>query len=196
MTRAQRSELHNGLRFPPTLTLVATLSVVAATGCGNETPQKEAPAEIGTDVGPVAPPRVPPLPAGQGESWNAEGIEWFNYASGLERAKFENKPICLVIYTTWCPHCKNYSRVFDDKAVAEMAKQFVMIRVEADQESDVAQKFANDGSYIPRTFFLSSNGAADYSIAAAKPKYRYFYDENNPQAILAAMSEAKRKLSK
>jgi uncharacterized protein YyaL (SSP411 family) len=144
-----------------------------------------------------APPERParPRPAATGaETWNAAQIDWLSYDAGLARAKAENKPVCLVFFTTWCPHCKNYSRVFDDPRVVERAKQLVMVRIDADQDPDLAQKFAKDGGYIPRTFFLAPDGAPDFDIHAPRAKYAYFYHEHDPAQLLAGMEEALKKL--
>lgn len=168
---------------------MASAASLAAACSVEPAPQKEEPSTLG----PIAPARVAPPPPGPGESWNTAQIEWYDYASGLARAKAENKPIMLVFYTTWCPHCKNYSHVFDDATVAERAKDFVMIRVDADQDSDLSQKLSKDGGYIPRTFFLGPDGTPDYEVSTHRPKYAYFYDERNPAAILGGMAEAKRR---
>jgi thiol-disulfide isomerase/thioredoxin len=129
--------------------------------------------------------------ASPGEGWNAAQIDWQGYEAGLARAKAENKPICLIFYTSWCPHCKNYSHVFDAPEVVERAKGFVMIRANADNEPAIAAKFAKDGGYIPRTFFLAPDGTlAD--IHAPRPKFLYFYDEHDPAPLLAAMNKAER----
>jgi thiol-disulfide isomerase/thioredoxin len=159
-------------------------------GC-DDPPRKE---EVTSGLGPLAPQRVEPPPPGPGESWNTAQIEWYDYTSGLARAKLDSKPICLVFYTTWCPHCKNYSRVFDDPRVAEQARGFVMIRVDADKDSDVAKAFSKDGGYIPRTFFLAPDGTPDFDVHTPRPKYAYFYDERDPASILGGMAEARRKL--
>lgn len=132
--------------------------------------------------------------AAAGETWNASQIDWQPYEAGLARARAERKPVCLIFYTGWCPHCKTYSRVFDDPKVVAKARDFVMIRVNADEESGIAQRFAKDGGYIPRTFFLAADGTPDFSIHAARDKFLYFYDEHNPTSILAGMDEAERKL--
>lgn len=129
-----------------------------------------------------------------GETWNASQIDWQPYEAGLAKAKAENKPVCLIFFTTWCPHCKTYSKVFDDPTVVARSRKFVMIHLNADDESALASKYAKDGTYIPRTFFLASDGTADFSIHAPRDKYAYFYDEKNPSAILAGMDEAERKL--
>jgi thiol-disulfide isomerase/thioredoxin len=127
-----------------------------------------------------------------GEGWNAQHIDWQGYEAGLARAKAENKPICLVFYTSWCPHCRNYSHVFDDPKVVERAKRFVMVRANADSEPALASKFAKDGGYIPRTFFLAPDGTLEADIHAPRPKFLYFYDEHDPAPLLAAMDTAQR----
>ncbi|APR77405.1 Thioredoxin [Minicystis rosea] len=138
-------------------------------------------------------PTVGPLAALVGETWNAAEIDWQSYEAGLAKAKAEKKPICLVLYTGWCPHCRNYSRVFDDAKVVAQAKRFVMIRVNADDHGDVAAKFQPDGGYVPRTFFLSPDGQLAADIKAPRPKFQYFFDERNPASLLEGMAEAARK---
>jgi thiol:disulfide interchange protein len=128
--------------------------------------------------------------AAAGETWNAAQIDWQPYGAGLAKAKAQNKPVCLVLFTGWCPHCRNYSHVFDDRRVVERAKDLVMIRANADDEPDVAAKFAPDGGYVPRTFFLAPDGTLQPDIRAARPKFLYFFDEKDPGAILAGMETA------
>ena len=95
-------------------------------------------------------------PALAGGDWNEDGIKWRTYDDGLAEAKKSKKPICLIFFTEWCPHCANYSKVFHDPKVVEKSKQFVMIRIDNDKNQALSKQFAPDGSYIPRTYFLSS----------------------------------------
>jgi thiol:disulfide interchange protein len=127
--------------------------------------------------------------------WNDAGIHWRPYADGLAEAKKEKKPICLIFYTDWCPHCANYSKVFHDAKVVQAAKGFVMIRINGDQEKELSKQYAVDGAYIPRTFFLSSAGQLEPSIHAPREKFKYFYDESNPTSVLAGMEAAQKKLA-
>jgi len=129
-----------------------------------------------------------------GEDWNDAQIKWMSYQDGLEAAKESGKPICLVFYTTWCPHCANYSRVFYDPQVVEKSKSFVMIRVDKDKARELSSQFTPDGEYIPRTYFLSSDGKLDDSISEARPQYKYFYNEQNASGILGGMDRALKKL--
>jgi len=126
--------------------------------------------------------------------WNDAQIKWLSYDDALATAKKEHKPICLIVFTEWCPHCANYSKVFADPAVVERAKRFVMVHVDSDKQGDVAKQFALDGGYIPRTLFLSSDGKVDPSIQAPRDRYRYFYDEHAPASVLAGMDAALQKL--
>jgi thiol-disulfide isomerase/thioredoxin len=128
--------------------------------------------------------------ADAGGDWNDALIQWRPYEEGIAAAKKLGKPICLIFYTEWCPHCANYSRVFHDARVVDRAKQFVMIRVDKDRNPELSRRYAPDGEYIPRTFFLSPQGELDPSIRAPRETYRYFYDERDPAPLLAAMEAA------
>jgi protein-disulfide reductase (glutathione) len=137
--------------------------------------------------------RVPAAYAGA-EDWNDKQIAWKSYDDGLAEAKQTKRPVCLIFYTAWCPHCANYSKVFSDPKVVEKSKSFVMIRLDADKNRDLGKKYSPDGGYIPRTFFLTSGGELDASLDAGRPTYKYFYDENNPAGVLAGMDRALQKI--
>jgi thiol-disulfide isomerase/thioredoxin len=124
--------------------------------------------------------------------WNDAGIDWRTYEEALVEAKKSGKPICLVFYTDWCGHCTNYSRVFHDARVIEKAKAFVMVRVndEKDENRELSGEYAPDGQYIPRTYFLSKDGALDPGIHAPRAKHMYFYSEHKPESLLAGMDAA------
>ena len=135
-----------------------------------------------------------PVPVLAGGDWNDAGIAWRSYDEGLKEAKEKKKPVCLIVYTEWCPHCTNYSKVFHDPKVVEQSKSFVMIRLDKDKNKEITGKYAPDGEYIPRTTFLGPDGQLDASIHAPRDKFQYFYDESNPSSLLAGMDEALKKL--
>lgn len=128
--------------------------------------------------------------------WNDGAITWLSYEAGMAKAKAENKPVCLVFYTGWCPHCRNYAHVFQDPKIIEKSREFVMIRLNADDEEAVSARHAPDGTYVPRTFFLASDGSIMTDVHDARPRYLYFYDEHNPAALLAGMEAALRKAAR
>jgi thiol-disulfide isomerase/thioredoxin len=128
------------------------------------------------------------------ENWNDANITWMSYDDGLAAARKSHKPICLIFFTTWCPHCKNYSGVFSDPEVVKKAQSFVMIRVDKDKNAELSKKYAPDGEYIPRTYFLSADGTLDASLSETRDQYKYFYNEKDPASILAGMDRALKKL--
>ena len=137
---------------------------------------------------------LPATRAIAGGDWNEKEIAWRPYDEGLTAAKNDKKPVCLIFYTEWCPHCTNYSKVFHDPKIVERAKRFVMIRVDNDKNQELSKQYAPDGRYIPRTFFLSSTGALDPEIHERREQYRYFYSEHDPASLLAGMDAALAKL--
>jgi thiol:disulfide interchange protein len=124
------------------------------------------------------------------ENWNDGNIRWMSYDDGLAAAKKQHKPICLIFYTTWCPHCANYAKLFSDPKVVEKSKSFVMIRLDKDKNQELSKKYSRDGEYIPRTYFLYSNGQLEESLTEQRAQYKYFYSESDPASILAGMDRA------
>ncbi len=124
------------------------------------------------------------------DDWNGASIKWMGYEEGLAAAKASKKPVCLIFYTSWCPHCTNYEKVFSDPSVVEKAKSFVMIKLDKDKNNEISAKYKPDGEYIPRTFFLSPDGKLDEGLTADRPQYKYFYAENDPSAIVGGMDRA------
>jgi thiol:disulfide interchange protein len=128
-----------------------------------------------------------------GGDWNDQQVKWKTYDDGLAEAKKSKKPVMLIFFTEWCPHCKNYSGVFHDPKVVAKSKDFVMVRLDADKNKELSEKYAVDGSYIPRTYFLASNGTLS-EIHAPREQFKYFYDEHNADSVLASMDAASKQL--
>lgn len=159
----------------------------------------EAPIVAPTVAATVASPRPTaapiPAPSATGEAWGGGTIAWRSPQEAFAEAKRTNKPIALVVFTTWCPHCKRFQKVFGDPRIVEAAKSFVMLHVDADQERDVAEKYAPDGGYFPRTLFLKSDATLLSDVRAKTDgRFQYFYDENDAAPLLAAMDKAKREI--
>ncbi len=129
-----------------------------------------------------------------GGDWNDTQIAWQAFDEGLAQAKKSGKPVCVVFYTDWCPHCTTFSGVFGDPDVVSKSKEFVMVRLNKDENRELSARFAEDGQYIPRTFFLASDGTLDASIHAQREKFKYFYHETDPTSLLRGMDRALKKL--
>ncbi len=121
------------------------------------------------------------------EPWNPKQIDWKSWDDGLTLAKKQHKPICLILFTTWCEHCKNYSHVFGDVRLVMMARSFVMVRADADKEVTLAKKYSPDGEYVPRTFILDSVGNINPKGNSDHPRYAHFFDEMHADSLIDAM---------
>lgn len=129
-----------------------------------------------------------------GSDWNDRGINWRPYQQGMALAIKSKRPVCLVIYTESCPHCRKYSSVFRDPEVIKRSKKFVMIRIEEnDNTAAICSKYKPDGRYVPRSFLLSSKGKLEPSIRTGREKYKYFYDTGKPEGLLKGMDQAQKK---
>jgi hypothetical protein len=125
------------------------------------------------------------------DEWNDKGIAWQPYDAGLALAKKQKKPVCLIFVAPWSERCVSYARVFHDPVVVTKAKRFVMIRLELDPENaGLAVKYAPDGQYVPRTFFLSPTGDLWADVRGPLDEYKYFYDVHDPKSVLAGMDAA------
>jgi thiol-disulfide isomerase/thioredoxin len=122
--------------------------------------------------------------------WNADGLAWRSYDEGLAAGRAQNKPIVLIFYTDWCPHCHNYSRLFHDPEVVRLSSRFVMIRVERDGHREISSRYDIDGEYIPRTFFLTPAGAVLNELTSDNDDFLYFLDEHDPAELVSLMQLA------
>ena len=105
-------------------------------------------------------------PALAGGDWNDAEIDWKAYEDGLAQAKEKGKPICLVFYTEWCPHCKNYSRVFHDPKIVEKSKAFVMVRLDKDSNRTLSADEALEWGLVNRVVPADDLAAESEKLAA------------------------------
>jgi thiol:disulfide interchange protein len=138
-----------------------------------------------------APRERPALP---GFDWNDSEIAWRPLVAGLREARRTRKPVCVVIFATWCPYCRKYTGVFHDPRVVQAARGLVMIRVDADRDPKAAARYVPDGDYVPRTLFLAPDGTPDLDIHTSSADRQYAYSPSDPTHVLDAMRTAARQL--
>jgi thioredoxin-like negative regulator of GroEL len=175
-------------QFSARVTVVALAAALVS--CARTTPEA---GDSTHDAAPTASAAAASSPSTDG--WNVAQVDWQPYEAGLKKAKDGNKPVCLIFSTTWCPHCKNFSHVFEDPRIVARARDFVMVHLDADAEPTIAAKYQVDGGYIPRTYFLAPDGTLDPTIHATRPRSMYFYDERDPGSLLVGMNAAFKKLA-
>ncbi len=92
-------------------------------------------------------------------------------------------------FTDWCPTCKKYGEVFENREIIKVASDFIMIRVNIDKHADLNEAYGFDGKYVPRTFAVNPDGEMIHQIYPPK-QYKY-YIGLNPANLLTLMQEAR-----
>ena len=105
-------------------------------------------------------------------------IHWKSYAAGVREAKAQDKKIFLHFMTQWCGYCKQMNRVTfqDDEVIEYLNRYFVSIKVDGDQEKDLAEKYKVTG--FPDNRFLDSDMNQAYKLPGfADPMvFRFFME--------------------
>lgn len=153
------------LRFVP-LAAVAILSVLA-TGAG----RAEAPS--------------------LSEAWNAPAIAWHGLKSGIREAARSGKTVMMVFHAPWCSACAKYRSVFKDERIVAASRNVVMILVDADADKIANGAFAPDGTYVPRTIFMTPDGDVRTDLVGrSDPKHPHTLDIENSGELLALLLRA------
>lgn len=118
-------------------------------------------------------------------------IKWVSYEKGLKEAKNSNKKMLLIIHKSWCSSCKALKpKLANHKEFAELSKRFVMVNTE-DKDEPKGEQFDVDGKYVPRIFFLDSNGNVEKDLWNEGTKHKhvkYYYQDG--EELVAAMRRA------
>lgn len=122
-------------------------------------------------------------------------VQWQAWPVALKTAKATGKPICLVVYAHWCPHCRSLAPAFRDPEVVKLAKGLVMVHQDSDEKpawlADVVGKY---GSYVPRVFFLRPDGTVAEEITSGHARFPYFYQFSKLPALRDSMARASKTL--
>jgi thiol:disulfide interchange protein len=123
--------------------------------------------------------------------WNGAEINWRDARSGIYEASKTGRPVIMVFHATWCSVCKRFREVFKDPAIVAAARDFVMILVDADAEKEINGAFSPDGTYVPRTLFIDSEGNVSEKLVGPDPQYPHTVDVDRPNGLLALMKKAR-----
>lgn len=126
------------------------------------------------------------------EAWNGAEINWRDIKSGIYESAKTGRPVVMVFHAPWCSACKKYRSVFFDHEIVEAAKDFVMILIDGDADKMSNGAFSPDGTYVPRTIFLDSDGNIQSQLAGSSdPKFPHSIDLNGPGELLSLMKKAR-----
>jgi len=113
------------------------------------------------------------------------GIEWIhNLEDGLAKARQENKLVMIEFMASWCPSCHEMEKkTFSDSNVIAKISVFVPVRIDIDQQREVAEKYnalaqKYGGIGIPNILFLASDGT----------KIKHIVGYQSPEEFLAVIA--------
>ncbi|MBF4467395.1 thioredoxin fold domain-containing protein [Flavobacterium sp. LC2016-12] len=88
------------------------------------------------------------------------------YKKAVEMAKTEEKPIFIMLYADWCPHCNQMKKeVFNDPNVMDFLKEnYVCIWKNIEKEEGIALKNKYNTKSLPTFLFLDSNETLLYAL--------------------------------
>ena len=126
------------------------------------------------------------------EAWNGAEINWRDLKSGIRESSQTSKPVIMVFHAPWCSACKKYREVFKNPDIVGASRDFVMILVDADADKVANGAFAPDGTYVPRTIFLTSDGDIRTDLkGSTDPEHPQTIDINGPGELLSLMQKAR-----
>ena len=112
----------------------------------------------------TTPTDAPPATDG-GTGAEGAGIVWYSYDEGMGIAQEQNKPVMIDVYTDWCTWCKELDRVvYPDHDVIKLSDEFVCIKIDADQQRDLAKKYNPRGG-VPVVIFLRADDTEVHRLA-------------------------------
>jgi protein-disulfide reductase (glutathione) len=166
---------------------------IALVGCEDAAVRpREAPRE--KDPLAVDKSSTEPAPEEPGALAWGKAIAWRDWDEAQRMAKAENKSVCVVVYTNWCPRCKELAPVFASPEVAGAAAGLVMVRQDQDEGAAwLKERLGEYGTYVPRVLFLDPSGAVREDLQSGHPRYPYFYAPLVTDRLVANMQAASRR---
>lgn len=122
--------------------------------------------------------------------WSS-AIAWTPFDQALERARAENKAVCVVVYADWCPKCRNLAPAFSEPPITEAASGVIMVLQNSEERPEWLQKrFGDLGNYVPRVFFLRPDGTVNRELTSDHPRFPFFYTPAKRDLLAQQMRKA------
>jgi thioredoxin-related protein len=111
------------------------------------------------------------------------------YKTALETAKNTGKPLFIMLYADWCPHCNQMkNEVFSDAAVMDfLKKNYVCVWKNIEKEEGIALKDKFNTKSLPTFLFLDDNETLLYALKGEMKKADFMSEANfalNPKMQL------------
>lgn len=103
------------------------------------------------------------------------------YKTALENAKTQKKPLFVMLYADWCPHCNQMKKeVFSDPAVMDfLKKNYVCVWKNVEKEEGLALKDKYNTKSLPTFLFIdSANETLLYALKGESKKADFMTEAN------------------
>ncbi len=106
-------------------------------------------------------------------------IDWItDLPAAKEMAKSQGKPMFIDFYADWCSWCRRMDDdTYADPRVAELAKKFICVKINTDEQPDAAQNYKIRG--LPTTVFLTSEAKKIAIIPGYLPPEKFLKQMEN-----------------
>lgn len=100
------------------------------------------------------------------QSQNQFSVDGISYKTALENAKTQGKPVFVMLYADWCPHCNLMKKeVFSDPKVMDfLNSHYICIWKNIEKEEGMALKDKFKTTSLPAFLFLDSNETLLYAL--------------------------------
>lgn len=114
-------------------------------------------------------------------------IQWMSLTDGLQRAKREGRMAIVVVSKERCAACNQLKKRFrESHEIHKLSNNFIMIRVASDEVSSNI-KYKPDGNYVPRVFFLDTEGQVMKDVIRDTNVRKWKYNYATEDQLLANM---------
>ncbi|KOP37017.1 thioredoxin family protein [Flavobacterium sp. WLB] len=122
-------------------------------------------------------------------SQNQFAVDGITYKTAIENAKTQNKPVFIMLYADWCPHCNQMKKeVFSDQNVMDfLNKNYICIWKNIEKEEGIALKNKFKTTSLPAFLFLDANETLLYALKGEMKKEDFLAEANyalNPKLQL------------
>jgi thioredoxin-related protein len=97
------------------------------------------------------------------------------YKTALETAKAEGKPLFVMLYADWCPHCNQMKKeVFSDPSVIDfLEKNYICVWKNIEKEEGIALKNKFNTKALPAFLFLDTDETLLYALKGEMKKAEF-----------------------
>lgn len=115
------------------------------------------------------------------QAQNQFTTDGISYKTALENAKKENKPVFIMLYADWCPHCNQMKKeVFSDSKVMDfLNKNYVCVWKNIEKEEGIALKNKFNTKSLPAFLFLDANETLLYVLKGGMKSPEFLAEANS-----------------